>query len=286
MPPDPVSVTLVAPTSLTTEYFRGARPHTPGIELLTCWRMCLRSWRHKNLQTPYWRIYRNNDNHGIIFHNDRTIPLRSGLVYLIAPETPYGSDLNGDCDHLFLHFLAPSPFDLCRNYIHVLAETPAITQAIDLITAEQLDSPSRISPLAGMAALSLIASALITLPPERLASPRPDPRLLPVVKTILAAPEKNHTNGALAALAGMSVNTFIRRFSRGYNLPPQQYILAERLRKACFLLQYSTLSIEEIAEQTGFCDRFYFTRMFSRFRHISPAEFRQTGPGKQLRVKS
>ena len=262
--------------NLPTDFYWGVKPAIPEIELLSCWRMRLKTWLHPNLQAPYWRLYRNGDNHGIITWRGQTFPLQKGKLYLIAPETPFASELDGECDHLFAHFLARTPFDHCRDHIQTIAENAAMRVAVELITGE-LNREYQ-TPLAAMAVFSLIAAALITLPPETLTVPRPDPRLLPVVKMIDAAPEKAYANEMLAGMAGMSVNSFIRRFRTGFGVSPQQFIVEERLRRACFMLQYSGRSIDEIAELTGFCDRFYFTRMFTRYRNISPAEFRKTGP--------
>ncbi|MBN2643365.1 MAG: helix-turn-helix transcriptional regulator, partial [Victivallales bacterium] len=44
---------------------------------------------------------------------------------------------------------------------------------------------------------------------------------------------------------------------------------------AASLLLHSKMSIDEIAEHTGFCDRYYFTRVFRKFRYTSPAKFRR-----------
>lgn len=52
------------------------------------------------------------------------------------------------------------------------------------------------------------------------------------------------------------------------------YIIDLRISKACDMLKYSDLLISEIADNTGFSDIFYFSRMFKRHIGVSPASYR------------
>ncbi len=52
------------------------------------------------------------------------------------------------------------------------------------------------------------------------------------------------------------------------------YIIEIRISKACDLLKYSDLLVSEIADSAGFCDIFYFSRMFKKHMGMSPAKYR------------
>jgi len=54
-----------------------------------------------------------------------------------------------------------------------------------------------------------------------------------------------------------------------------QYIIRKRLEFARELLQETDLPVAEIAERSGFCDPFYFSRCFSRHYGRSPRKFRE-----------
>ncbi len=56
----------------------------------------------------------------------------------------------------------------------------------------------------------------------------------------------------LAAEAGMSVRTFLRRFKAATGLPPGEWLLTERLVRARELLETTGHSVESIADATGF----------------------------------
>jgi transcriptional regulator GlxA family with amidase domain len=83
-------------------------------------------------------------------------------------------------------------------------------------------------------------------------------------------------NRALARLAGMNVNAFIRLFKSRTGFSLQAYSRTKRVERACDLLLHSDASLEQVAERSGFSDRYHFSRVFKKVRGISPARFRKT----------
>jgi len=83
------------------------------------------------------------------------------------------------------------------------------------------------------------------------------------------------SNDELAGRVGMNTNAFIRLFKQATGKPPQAYHTNLRLERACMLLSHTRRGIPEIAEETGFCDRYHFTNVFTRKRKLSPAAFRR-----------
>jgi AraC-like DNA-binding protein len=73
----------------------------------------------------------------------------------------------------------------------------------------------------------------------------------------------------------MSLNSFLILFQQETGLPPQAWFRRKRLEQACKRLHFSEVSIEEIAEASGFCDRYHFSRAFKNAYAIGPAEYRQ-----------
>ena len=67
----------------------------------------------------------------------------------------------------------------------------------------------------------------------------------------------------MASLAGLSVNHFIRTFKRQFGMTPMDYILKQRMTRAKQLL-FSTDKIKLIAEQVGYKDEHYFSRVFKK----------------------
>lgn len=103
----------------------------------------------------------------------------------------------------------------------------------------------------------------------------PDAALRWVLEYARVTLQYNVPNAQLAAQAGMSVNSLIRQFQRHLGMSPRQYLQRERIQRACRLLQFTSKTVEQIAEECGFCDRHYFTRIFKKQRGIGPGGFRK-----------
>ncbi len=86
----------------------------------------------------------------------------------------------------------------------------------------------------------------------------------------------------MAALAGMSVNHFIRTFKSKTGRTPTQYLLHLRMWKARQLL-FSTDKIKTIARSVGYRDEHYFSRAFKKSEGIAPA-FYMKHPQRRVAV--
>jgi AraC family transcriptional regulator len=79
----------------------------------------------------------------------------------------------------------------------------------------------------------------------------------------------------MAAAAGMSVNSLIVHFARATGYTPAQYMLRQRLRRACWFLMNRPLSVAEIAFATGFSSHAHLCAIFRRKLGMSPGEWRR-----------
>ena len=79
---------------------------------------------------------------------------------------------------------------------------------------------------------------------------------------------------ALAQLAGVS-DVYLRRiFKKQYGIAPVAYVTRERIRLAKdFLLRIEGIHIAEVAEQVGYRDPLYFSRLFKKHTGLSPSEY-------------
>lgn len=81
----------------------------------------------------------------------------------------------------------------------------------------------------------------------------------------------------LARIAGMSRAHFSRIFTQVEGMPPSEFVMRERLRRATRLLLNAETTIKEISNICGFDDPNYFAKVFRRYFEVSPTEFRSTG---------
>jgi AraC family transcriptional regulator, transcriptional activator FtrA len=80
----------------------------------------------------------------------------------------------------------------------------------------------------------------------------------------------------LASRAAMSKRTFARRFAATAGTSPYQWLLMQRLRRAQQLLETTELSVEEIAQQSGFSDTTTLRKHFARHLHTNPTAYRRS----------
>ena len=78
----------------------------------------------------------------------------------------------------------------------------------------------------------------------------------------------------LAEISGYTETYFRRIFSEYYGVSPIRYINSARVSYAKRLLRYSSWSLEEIAEKSGFSSLQYFSTVFRELTGITPARFR------------
>src|SRR5208337_2304348 len=78
---------------------------------------------------------------------------------------------------------------------------------------------------------------------------------------------------ALADLAGLSRAHFSRVFKTCEGVPPAEFVLAERMRRAASLLVSGAANVKAVARDCGFDDPNYFAKAFRRRFGASPTEF-------------
>lgn len=88
----------------------------------------------------------------------------------------------------------------------------------------------------------------------------------------------------VAALCGMSVRSFNRRFKSATGETPLQYLHQLRIQGAKELLQNTNLSVGDVAYRTGYQDLAHFTRLFKRILGVTPSQYRTTVRAKMFTV--
>lgn len=81
--------------------------------------------------------------------------------------------------------------------------------------------------------------------------------------------------GEIARQVGLSPSGLIKKFRKEVGVPPLRYLIGLRIRKAKELLVNTTVGIGEIAEQTGFENIYYFSKIFKKETSLSPMEYRK-----------
>ena len=100
-------------------------------------------------------------------------------------------------------------------------------------------------------------------------------RLSPLLDRMRAELAEDQTLATLAAEAGMSIRTFLRRFKATTGLTPAAWLLTERLARARELLEASGSSMDDIAADCGFGSVVTFRNHFRAKLGVSPSAYRK-----------
>lgn len=270
------------------------------LKLWCCRFWQLQKWTTSDMAFPYWRIYWNKNQGGVIGYNRKEYAMSPNKLYIIAPNTPYYSHYfspNNTNDkveqvqgkrvdegeeetqlskhsllHLYIHFNLGIPFDYVKEGIYTLDLSPFQQEKLENLT-QYLKKGNVFDFSTTMYLQSLIFEFIAQLDASLWDSARMDTRVLNVIRYIDRNIAHNYSNEQLASLVNMATNSFARLFHDTMQLPLQLFIKQRKINNACGLFDHNDFSIEEVAHQLGFADRYHFSRIFKQIRGISPGEY-------------
>ena len=258
--------------------------YNPEIQILICKHQRLANWHYQDLAAPFWRVYCNFNDTARFIAGGKEYRLQPGKVFLISPDTSFSSENDGEMDHFYLHFQAGEPFDLCSGVIMSWEDDTSLLQQVEnlkkLLEDEDNDD---IAPEQrktqhvelSMRCMLMAQTMLLRVPQQKLQRRWNDKRVLKVIQFMEEHYPERLTNQMFADIADMNPNAFARLFKEETGLAPQRFLMHKRIKEACLQLRYSKYTIDEIADNIGFCDRHYFSRIFTKMRCMSPANFRK-----------
>lgn len=263
----------------------------------------LRRWRHQRLSYPYWRLYWNKTGGAYVYFEEKVF-LDPEMLILIPPHTPFSTDISGDepddlndycmeggwinhrdketealeegyIPHLFIHFNLGYAFDNSPPAIYSLPANSDQLYSIKTITGLLKRGNRYFGFRESLEIYDLICSSIKKIPGEHWGVSDVGSGILEIINYIQRHLNEPMDNTRLAGIVNMAPNSFARLFKQQTGHTPQVYIRKVRIDNACRLLHHSELTISQIAEDCGFSDRYYFTKVFSEMTHVSPALYRK-----------
>ena len=87
------------------------------------------------------------------------------------------------------------------------------------------------------------------------------------------------TNSELCRRVNMSRNSFYRLFMRETKKTPNFFLFELRMLRASWLLHHTEKTMDEIAQETGYADRYHFSKAFKNFSGVPPVHYRRERQG-------
>lgn len=243
------------------------------VQLLSCDFAVFTRWTIPELLAPFWRLYWHDRPGAYLEIEGRRRPIPPRRVVLIPPHTHLACGNTAPFGQFFLHFRLEPGLAGQGGPVYFARPDRALDRlARGLAQSLQSDAATLDVSLRGQA---LLALALLTIPEADWAPRWEDARVTRAAARIRAAYPTKLSSRLLAREAGLHPGAFIRLFRRTTGHTPGGFLANLRMEEACVLLHTSELSIEEVAEKTGFADRGYFSRVFAARMGLSPARYRK-----------
>jgi len=80
---------------------------------------------------------------------------------------------------------------------------------------------------------------------------------------------------SMVRLSGLAERSFTRRFEQATGMAPLEYVHTLRLEEAKQMLEATDQPIEAIADEVGYEDAGFFSRLFKRNVNLTPAQYRK-----------
>lgn len=109
---------------------------------------------------------------------------------------------------------------------------------------------------------------------ENLLKPGHDKKTEKVISYIDQNLNKDFTVQELAKAVNLSKSVLYRMFHNNFNCTLSEYINKRRVEKSLTFLTHTDLSIEEISQKAGFSSASYYTRIFKKFKNITPLKYK------------
>ncbi|MBP2623577.1 AraC family transcriptional regulator [Streptococcus oricebi] len=122
----------------------------------------------------------------------------------------------------------------------------------------------------------LFSQSYITSNHRSLESYRKEEKIRSLIDYISQHYQDNLSIEHLSAYCGYSPTHFMNFFKKHLGVSCMEYLIQFRLRKAAELLEHSTISILEVAQQIGFNNLSNFNRQFKKYYQMTPSQYRRT----------
>ncbi|MDP4098355.1 AraC family transcriptional regulator [Paenibacillus sp. P96] len=230
-----------------------------------------------------YKVHFVHSGQGIVRTGNRTFEVYPGQGFLSFPDTRiyYQADARNPWTYSWIAFQGKQAAEILSRTA-ISKDQPVFPMDVMLMpklydTLVQLQEQSPSGDLRAQMALLDFLSTLIETFPERSAE---QVRRTTQMEYIHRSLEFLHAHyneqisiGQLAALLGLDRKYVSALFKKELGLPPQQYLLQYRMKRACEMLREGDYTVSEVAYAVGYQDIPLFSKMFKKTIGLSPKAY-------------
>lgn len=237
------------------------------------------------LPNDFWRLYQIDRDGAAISWEARDIPLERLAIYIIPPGLTILTQNEDFVRQFYIHFdirgVVPIVLQGLFNAPVRVPDKPHFNVVVSEVAEQVVTSGTGSGAtqcLLKAVVLEAIGITLREIDVETMEQTNQRTTAMRDIEPALHYIQNRYREPIrieeLAKLCDLSEGYFIQRFRSMLGMTPLVYIQSCRIAEASHLLLTTDMLIEDIADLTGFNDRFYFSRIFARETGTTPAAYR------------
>lgn len=258
-------------------------------------------WNWKNVRSPFSRLYLVVEGRAEVVMPSGTYELLPGHLYFIPAFTTHSYICDSKFSHYYVHILEnnhtkgsiidnldfPVEVEAAAYDIELMKRLTQINPLLRLPVSnpEVYDNHKTLmssidinmrrpfcDKVESRGILFILLSRFL-----KTATPKVDTRddrIRKVIEYIRHYVCGNTSVDNLADMACMSKDHFIRTFKKVTGETPNAYVTKKKMEAAELLLITSDDAIRNIAIQVGYVDCSYFNKLFKKYSHVTPQQYR------------
>ena len=232
-------------------------------------------WKTDQLATPFNRLYLIESGCGILSTSKGHITLEPGKVYLLPAGLPCSYSCHTSLSLLFFHFNINMPNQL--DLMYQVDHTPVIDFPLEQFShlrhiCEKTTYCDAFEVICSIYNIILNMSKEHSFHWDRI--PVYSKSVAKVISEINSNLSAQLRIDDLARKCYISRSYLSRQFRKEVGMTIKQYINMQLINAAQWQLSHTDASIEEISNNLGFCNQFYFSESFKKYCRVSPLQYR------------
>jgi len=246
-----------------------------GLQVHECGRMDLgTTWNYRDVCSPFWRAYFNLSAGAAVRVGGKRYELGPQALVLLPEEVCFDCIAKEGVAHCWVHFSVTGAWQAGGG-----AVTVSLNAAERALWAE-LSEEAAVAVSGDANRLRNRCAGLLLMALGKVENADAS-RVSPELQSWLGWLERSLDQAldipSMAKQAGMGSRAFLNWFKGETGTTPMVYLKGRRVREACRKLRFTMASIERIAEDTGFSNRYHFSRVFREQTGRTPADYRRRG---------
>ena len=261
-------------------------------------------WNYTDVYGPYHRLYLVSGGEGVVHHHGQNFHLVKGMLHLVPGYTRSSYRCDTSLEQSYIHFaceleghfdfFSEMPFQYqvpAKALDHGLFERllelnpdmglkevdpKKYDKKLHLYRAQnyinEVTSPRFLESKGIM--LQLI-SRFLEDGSQTVTDHKDYYRVEKAIRFIRENIDKPMTVKELADVASFTPDHFSRIFAKVMGAGPIEYIHRRRVQRVKLLLLTTEMSLEQIAEKVGFSSATYLLRIFRKYMHMTPKQYRK-----------